>query len=88
MAHEHPLIPLYRDSDHTRVRFTGGPHDGETRTLSTGTPPPLIRLPHAPQPLGPVEIAAYKPSLDEHYLTKRDDDGTLVYEYIDSHISG
>ena len=67
-----------------RIRFIGGPHDGTTQTWTTREPPPLIQLPYTPQPLTPHDTATYQPRLDESHLPARDDDGTIVYEYVDS----
>jgi hypothetical protein len=85
------LLPLYRDNDHTRVRFVDGPSDGETVTWTTGEPPSGIRLPVDPglptladlaDPFQPLAIALYRPRLDGIGQPSRDDDGTLVYEYV------
>jgi len=85
------LLPLYRDNDHTRVRFVGGPNDGKTVTWASGEPPHRIRLPVDPglptladlaDPLQPLAIALYCPRLDDLGQPSRDDDGTLVYKYV------
>ena len=84
------LLPYYRDNDHTRVRFIGGPGDGRTLTWTTGEPPFRITLPVDPgpptladltAPLHPIAKAYYRPRLDDLGQPSRDDDGTLVYEY-------
>lgn len=84
------LVPLYLDSDATRVRFTGGPSDGRTLAWATGEPPHRIVLPvdqgpptlaDLTAPLRPLPTAGYRPRLDELGQPSRDDDGTLVYEY-------
>lgn len=92
MSEPGDLLPLYRDNDHTRVRFIGGPRDGHVATWASGKPPPRIVLPVL-QPLVladvqsgrnvPLRIAAYDPVLDEVGFPRRDDDGTLVYRSTD-----
>ena len=91
MSEPAELLPLYRDNDHTRVRFTGGPSDGKTVTWTSGEPPHGIRLPVDPgpptladlaDPFRPLAIALYRPRLDGVGQPGRDDDGTLVYEYV------
>jgi hypothetical protein len=90
MSEPGDLLPLYLDSDATRVRFIGGPNDGQTVTWGTGEPPQGIRLPVEPgpptladltAPFRPLAIAVYRPRLDRLGQPSRDDDGTLVYEY-------
>lgn len=91
MTEPSELLPLYRDDDHTLVRFTGGPGDGRTMTWSTGEPPIAIQLTidtgpptmaDLTAPLQPIPTALYQPRLDESGHPSRADDGTLVYEYI------
>lgn len=91
MSEPADLLPLYRDNDHTRVRFVGGPGDGRTMTWATGEPPFGITLPvdtgpptlaGLTAPLRPLPTAHYRPRLDEVGQPSRDDDGTLVYEYV------
>ena len=90
MSNLDDLLPLYRDNDHTRVGFVGGPCDGRTMTWATGEPPQGITLPVDPgpptlddlaAPLRPITNAVYCPQLDKLGQPSRDDDGTLVYEY-------
>lgn len=85
------LLPLYRDDDHTRVRFIGGPGDGRTMTWATGEPPFRIQLPvdtgpptlaDLAAPLRPLATAIYRPKLDDLGQPSRDDRGTLIYEYV------
>lgn len=85
------LLPLYRDDDRTRVRFVGGPGDGRAMTWATGEPPFGIVLPvdtgpptlaDLTAPIRPLPTAHYRPRLDGLGQPSRDDDGTLVYEYV------
>jgi hypothetical protein len=84
------LLPLYLDSDATRVRFIDGPGDGRSVTWTTGVPPLGIVLPvdtgpptlaDLTAPFRPLPKALYRPRLDDLGQPSRDDDGTLVYEY-------
>lgn len=85
------LLPLYLDNDHSRIRCVGGPSDGKTLTWSTGEPPFRVTFPVDPgpptlasltEPLRPLATADYRPRLDNVGKPSRDDDGTLVYEYV------
>ena len=82
------LLPLYLDSDATRIRLLGGPRNGTVVTWSTGTPPPMLEV-AVEEPLslsltGPIRPsfrkAAYRPMLDDAGFPSRTDDGVLLYE--------
>lgn len=82
------LMGLYRDDDHTPVRFLEGPCDGQTLIWSTGEPPMMIRLPTEEGPADAVlgltsgpSIAHYSQTLDELGCPRRDNEGALIYTY-------
>ncbi|MEV7712301.1 hypothetical protein [Streptomyces sp. NPDC088270] len=82
------LVHLYREDDHTPIRFLGGPSDGRTLTWSTSEPPVMIRLPVEEGPAAAVldmasepATAQYDQALDDLGHPKRDEDGALVYTY-------
>lgn len=88
MSEPGDLLPLYLDSDATRIRLIGGPRNGKIVTLSTGTPPPVVEV-AVEEPLSVLDAglvkptfrkAAYRPKLDAVGYPSRADDGVLLYE--------
>jgi hypothetical protein len=87
MSEHSDLLPLYLDSDATRIRLLGGPNNGAVVTWSTGAPPPVIET-AVPEPISTLladptptlRKAAYRPMLDSLGFPSRTDNGTLLYE--------
>lgn len=97
MSEPGDLLPLYLDSDTTRIRLIGGTRNGKVVTLSTGEPPPRLEVAverplsdwfkpgsDLTDPCTPSFLrAAYAPMLDEVGYPSRTDDGVLLYECIE-----
>ena len=92
MSEPDALLPLYLDSDATRIRLIGGPNNGAIVTWSAGTPPPRVET-AVPEPISAYltepttpsfRKAAYRPMLDAVGLPSRTDDGVLLYEHYDA----
>ncbi|MGW9031485.1 hypothetical protein ACWGQ5_47225 [Streptomyces sp. NPDC055722] len=88
------LVPLYLDSDRTRIRLVGGPRNCEVLTWASSEPP--LRLDVAVErpksgwfsnlegpPLFPSFLrASYATMLDAVGYPSRADDGALLYECV------